>query len=186
MGIPILVRRHLYIETAPCVTRQKFAWDKHFKSDLKPIYDRAERHTRQPSYLRPTYKDLRSKEDPTASWVTRKWNWQVPRPFLTVKSGRGACRFQWWVGPSYCEYPGETHDHLMSNIGGTYDLADQLPCNREFRHFFFFVVSQSQVPREYGVNLALDAIRISSGCFMLRYSGSNKACQTFPCAGLVV
>ena len=24
----------------------------------------------------------------------------------------------------------------MSNIGGTYDLADQLPSNREFGHFF--------------------------------------------------
>ena len=41
----------------------------------------------------------------------------------------------------------------MINIGGTYDLADQLPSNREFDHFF--VVSQSQVPREFGVNLAL-------------------------------
>ena len=41
----------------------------------------------------------------------------------------------------------------MRNIGGTYDLADQLPSNREFGHFL--VVSQSQVPREFGVNLAL-------------------------------
>ena len=39
----------------------------------------------------------------------------------------------------------------MSNIGGTYDLADQLPSNREFGHFLF--VSRSQVPREFGVNL---------------------------------
>ena len=41
----------------------------------------------------------------------------------------------------------------MRNIGGTYDLADQLPSNHEFAHFL--VVSQSQVPREFGVNLAL-------------------------------
>ena len=40
----------------------------------------------------------------------------------------------------------------MSNIGGTYDIADQLTSNREFGHFL--VVSQSQVPREFGVNLA--------------------------------
>ena len=73
--------------------------------------------------------------------------------FLTVKSGRGVCQFQWRVGPSYCEYSGVTYGILVSNIGGTYDLADQLPINREFGHFL--VVSQSQVPREFGVNLAL-------------------------------
>ena len=104
-----------------CATRQKFAWDKNFKSDLRPTYDCAERHTRQPSESRPTYKDMLSKEDPAASWVTRKWNWQVPRPFLMVKSDRGACWFQWRVGPSYCEYPGVTYDLLVSNIGGTFD-----------------------------------------------------------------
>ena len=69
-----------------CVTRQKFAWDKDFKSDLRPTYGHAERHTRQPSESWPTYKDLRPKEDPATSWVTRKRNWQVPRPFLTVKT----------------------------------------------------------------------------------------------------
>ena len=46
---------------------------------------------------------------------------------LTVKNGRGACRFQWRVSPNYCEYSGVTYDLLVSNIGGTYDLADQLP-----------------------------------------------------------
>ena len=66
-----------------------------------------------------------------------------------VKSDRGTCRFQWRVG----EYPGVTYDFLVSNIGGTYDLAEQLPSNREFSHFL--VVSQSQVPQEFGVNLAL-------------------------------
>ena len=71
-----------------CLARQKFAWDKHFKSDLRSIYDRVEWHTRPPSDLRPTREDLRPKEDPAASWVTRKWNWQVPRPFLTIKSDR--------------------------------------------------------------------------------------------------
>ena len=135
-----------------CVTRQKFGLDKIFSTDLRPIHDRAERHTRQPSDLRPTCKDLRPKEDPAASWITRKWNRQVPRPFLTVKSVRGARRFQWRVGPNYCEYPGVTYDLLMSNIGGTYDLADQLPSNREFSHFL--VVSQFQDTREFGVNLA--------------------------------
>ena len=122
-------------------------------TSLRPTYDRAERHTRQPSESRPTCKDLRPKEDPAASWVTRKWNWQVSRPFLTVKGDRGACRFHWRVGPSYCENPGVTYDLLVGNIGGTYDLADQLPSDREFGHFS--VVSQSQVPREFGVNLAL-------------------------------
>ena len=56
----------------------------------------------------------------------------------------------------YCEYPGVTYDPLVSNIGGKYDLADQLPSYREFGHFL--VVSQSQVHREFGVNLALDPI----------------------------
>ena len=65
-----------------------------------------------------------------------KWNWQVSRPFLTVKSGLGACRFQWRVAQSYCEYSGITYDLLVSNIGGTYDLADQRPSNREFGHFW--------------------------------------------------
>ena len=37
----------------------------------------------------------------------------------------------------------------MSNIGGT---CNQLPSNREFDHFL--IESQSQVPREFGVNLA--------------------------------
>ena len=164
--------------------------------------------------------DLRrpaTKEDPAASWVTRKWNRQGPRPFFDgqpieaetngrhyaddificiflneniwipikislkfvpkgpinnipalvqikawrrpgdkplsepmmvslpthicvarpqwVKSDQGACRFQWRVTPSYCEYSGVTYDLLVSNIGGTYDLADQLPSNHEFVHF---------------------------------------------------
>ena len=46
-----------------------------------------------------------------------------------------------------------TYDLLVSNIGGTYDLADQLPSNQEFGHFL--VVSQSQVPRKFCVNLAI-------------------------------
>ena len=49
---------------------------------------------------------------------------------------------------------GVTYDLLVNNIGGTYDFADQIPSNREFGHFL--VVSQSRVPREFGVNLALD------------------------------
>ena len=85
--------------------------------------------------LRPTCKDLEPKEDPAASWVICKWNWQVPRPFLTVKSGRGACRFQWRVGLSHCEYSAITYDLLVSNIGGTYGLADQFPSKHEFGHF---------------------------------------------------
>ena len=76
-----------------CLTRQKFAWDKNFKSDLRPTYDHTEWHTRPPSDLWPTCDDLWPKENPVASWVISKWNWQVLWPFLTVKSGRGACRF---------------------------------------------------------------------------------------------
>ena len=94
-----------------CVTQQKFLWNKNFKVTC-------DRFT-----VVPTCKDLRPKEDPAASLVTRKWNRQIPRPFSTVKNGRGACQFQWRVGPSYCEYSGVTND-LVSNIGGTYDLAE--------------------------------------------------------------
>ena len=65
-----------------CVTRQKFAWVKKFKSDLRQIYDRAEWHTRPSSELWPICKDLWPKEDPAASWVTRKWNWHIPRRFF--------------------------------------------------------------------------------------------------------
>ena len=43
---------------------------KKLKSDLRPIYDRTEFHTRQPSEARLICKDLRPKEDPTASWVS--------------------------------------------------------------------------------------------------------------------
>ena len=144
---------------------------KNFKSDLRPIYDHAEWHTRPSSDLRLTCKNLRPKEDPAVSWITHKWNWQVPRPFLMVESGRGACRFQWRVSPSYCECLGVTYDLLVSNIGGTYDLPDQLPSNYEFGHLL--VVSQSQVPREFSVNLALANIRCS-GCSPL---GEND-CET--------
>ena len=86
-----------------CLTGQKFAWDKYFKSDLRPIYDHAKWHTRPPSDLRPTCKDLWPKEDPAASWVTHKWNWQVPQPFLMVESNHRACRIQWRVSPSHCK-----------------------------------------------------------------------------------
>ena len=76
-----------------CVTQQKFAWDKNFKSDSWPIYDCAESHTRPSNVLRRTCKDLRPKEDPALRWVTPKWNWQVHLSFLMVKSSHGACRF---------------------------------------------------------------------------------------------
>ena len=49
-----------------CVTLQKFAWDKDFKSDLRPIYDRAEWHMRPSSELWPICKDLRPKEGQAA------------------------------------------------------------------------------------------------------------------------
>ena len=61
--------------------------------------------------------------------------------FFMAKISRGACWFQCQVGLIHCEYSGITSDLLVSNIGGTYDLADQLPSNREFAHFL--VVSQS-------------------------------------------
>ena len=44
------------------------------------------------------------------------------------------------------------YDLLLSNIGGTCDLADQLPSNREFGQFL--VISQPQVPQEFNVKLA--------------------------------
>ena len=40
-----------------CLTRQKFARDKDFKSDLRLINDRAELHTRASNDLRPTWED---------------------------------------------------------------------------------------------------------------------------------
>ena len=43
--------------------------------------------------------------------------------------------------PEWLEYSGVTYDLMVSNIGGTYDLADQLPSKREFDHLL--VVSQS-------------------------------------------
>ena len=102
--------------------------DKNFKSVLRSIYDRAAWHRRPPSELRPTCEDLRPKEDPAASWVTRKWNRQGPRPFLTVNRDRGACRFQWLVSPSYCEYSGggENDSRRMCNAHFTYLIRG--PC----------------------------------------------------------
>ena len=55
---------------------------------------------------RVNYDHLWPKEDPAASWVTSKWNQQIPQPFLTVKSSCGDYWFQWPEGPSYCEYLG--------------------------------------------------------------------------------
>ena len=127
-----------------CLTWQKFAWDKNFKSDSRPIYHRIGWFT--------TCEDLQT----VATWVTRKWNWQDPWLFLTVKSGHRACRFRWRVSPSYCEYLGAAYDLLVSKIGGTCNLADQLPSNYKFGHFL--VISRSQVPQDFGINLALDAM----------------------------
>ena len=48
-----------------------------------------------------------------------------------------------------------SYDLLVSNIGGIYDLANQLQSNREFGHLLVVSqsqVPQSQVPREFGVN----------------------------------
>ena len=92
-------------------------------------------------------------------------HWQVkltvPRLFLKVKSGRGACRFQWRVGPSYCEceYSGATYDLLVSNIGGTYYLADQLPINHEFGW-------RKSVPSPSGVRCKPSIIICSFGVIM--------------------
>ena len=80
---------------------------KKFKSDLRPIYDRAEWHTRPSSESRPT----------------------CDRRRIQVRVGT-----------------------LVNETDKFHDLADQLPINREFGHFL--VVSQSQVRREFGVNLA--------------------------------
>ena len=95
--------------------------EKTFKSDLRPIYDHADWHMRPLSELRSTCKDLWPKEDQAVSWVTCKWNRQVPQPFSMVKSSCGACRFLWRLGQSYREYSGVTYDLLVNNIGGTYE-----------------------------------------------------------------
>ena len=46
----------------------------------------------------------------------------------------------------------QEYDLLVSIIGGTYDLADQLPSNCHFDHFL--LISYFQVLWEFGVNLA--------------------------------
>ena len=84
--------------------------------------------------------------------VTRNQNWQVSWPFLTIKNGHGTCRFQWWVHLSYCEYSGVTYDLLVSDIGRTYDLVNQLQSNCHFGNYV--LGSQSQVHQKFGVNLA--------------------------------
>ena len=72
-------------------------------------------------------------------------------------------RIQLWVGSLASEID-KFHDRfwrlkaIMKPVdckyqGVTYDFADQLPSNIEFG--LFLVVSQSQVPQEFGVNLAL-------------------------------
>ena len=124
----------------------RYKFQEWFATDLWPC----QWHTRPSSELRPTCKDLRQKEDPVASCVTHKWNGQVPRSFLTVKSGHGACWFQWRVGPSYCKYCGLSYDLLVSNIRGTYDIVDQLLSNCEFGHFL--VVSPSGVRCKPSIN----------------------------------
>ena len=58
--------------------------------------------------------------------------------------------------PSYCEYFGVTYDLLVSNIRGTYDLADQLLSNCHFGHLL--LVSQAQVPRELHLFLLWEKI----------------------------
>ena len=60
--------------------------EKKIKSDLRPIYHRAEWHTtdlRRPATTGGSSCDLGHSQA----------NWQVPRPFLTVKSDRGACPY---------------------------------------------------------------------------------------------
>ena len=129
-----------------CVTQQKFAWDKIFKSDLRPNYDRVEWHTHRVNYDQPAktcdQRGIQLRVGSLASEINKFHD-----RFLTVKSGCGACRFQWRVGPSYCEYSWVTYDLLVSHIGGPYDLADQLPSNREFGHFF----GRKSVPSPSGV-----------------------------------
>ena len=45
----------------------------------------------------------------------------------------------------YGEYSGVTYDLLVTNVGGTYDLADQVPGNHEFGHFWSYVSPKSLV-----------------------------------------
>ena len=105
-----------------CVTRQKFAWD---KENSRVTCDR---FTTVPKDIRGHQMDYYPPAR-TSSYELghSQLKLKVPRPFLMVKSDRGACRFQWRVGPSYSEYSRVTYDLLVSNIVGTYDIADQLP-----------------------------------------------------------
>ena len=96
---------------------------------------------------------LWSKEDLAGSWSLRNKINKFPNCFFMVRNNRGTWRFQCWVPPSYWEYSRVTYDLLVSNIGGTTDLADQLPSNCHLGHSL--LVSQSQVIREFSVNLAL-------------------------------
>ena len=121
-----------------CLARQKFAWDKHFKSDLRSIYDRVEWHTRPPSDLRPTCDQRRiqlrvgSLASEIDKFHDRFWRLKaiVCSLSISVASKPQLLRvFRSNLWPS------------ADNIGGTYDLADQLPSNHEFGHFL--VISQS-------------------------------------------
>ena len=126
-----------------CVTRQKFEGDTKIQEWFATNLRQCEWHARPLSELRPICKDFRPQEYPATNLVTHHWNRHVPWPFLRVKSGRGTWRFQWSIEPSYCKYSGVTYDLLVSNIRGTYGLADQLPSNREFGHFWPLVRPKS-------------------------------------------
>ena len=117
------------------VTRQMFAWKKNqewLATDLRPC--RTTRGNRV-NYDQPTKTcdqgRIQLRVGSLASEIDK-----FHGRFWRLKNNRRACRFQWRVGPSYCEYPGITYDLLVSNIGGTYDRADQLPGNREFGHLW--------------------------------------------------
>ena len=105
---------------------------------MRLIYNCAEWHTRPLSELWPTCKNLRPKEDQlqvgslaseisTTIFLWLKWSRSLP----TSMASR----------PAYCKYSGVTYDFMVSNTGGTYDLADQIPSNHEICHFL--VVSKS-------------------------------------------
>lgn len=84
---------------------------------------------------------------------------------------RNLCRAM--VSPPYCECSGVTYDLPTSNIGGTYDLANQ----RNKCHFGqFLVVSQSQAGREFVVNLALTIQECYwPYCILNRYVGTIQS-----------
>ena len=127
------------------VTRHKLPLWRNFKSDLRLTYVRAEWHTSPRLTYDHFVRDLQPTYEPAPSWPLGK---SFPTVLnRSIRSGN-LCRAM-ASPPSYCECSGVGCDLLTSNIGGTLNLADQLPMKCHFDQFL--VVSHSQVPRDFGV-----------------------------------